>query len=149
MAVIGAGCVVAGGLVAAVTRPLGWSQGSWTAAYLVLVCGVAQYAMGRVPTRLAAAVMPAGAGWVVVGCWNLGNATVIAGTLAATPVLVDAASVLLVCALVLVWLTLRQVTADALDRVGRVAGLAYRGVLLALLVGTAVGVLLANSGYRR
>jgi hypothetical protein len=149
LGVVGAGCVVAGGLVAAVTGPLRWSQGSWSAAYLVLVAGVAQYAMGRVPTRSGAAELPAGAGWATLGCWNLGNTAVIVGTLTFHPVLVDVGSLLLVCALSAAWLTLRRVTPTALDRVGRVAGLAYRGMLLALLVGTGIGVLLANTGYRR
>ena len=39
-------CVVAGGLVAAVTGPLRLEHGSWAAAYLVLVGGVAQGALG-------------------------------------------------------------------------------------------------------
>jgi len=40
MTVGGAGCVIVGGLVAAVTGPSGLEQGSWLAAYSVLVCGV-------------------------------------------------------------------------------------------------------------
>ena len=39
---IGSLCTIAGGLVAAVTRPTGFVLGSWTAAFLVLVGGVAQ-----------------------------------------------------------------------------------------------------------
>ena len=41
------GFIVLGGLVAAVTGPLHFDRGSWLAAYLVLVCGVAQCAIGR------------------------------------------------------------------------------------------------------
>jgi hypothetical protein len=40
---VGASCVVLGGLVAAFTGPLQLTDGSWLAAYLVLVCGEAQY----------------------------------------------------------------------------------------------------------
>ena len=42
----GSSCVVVGGLVAAATGPTGFEDGSWVAAYLVLVGGVAQIALG-------------------------------------------------------------------------------------------------------
>ncbi|MCE5292393.1 MAG: hypothetical protein LLG14_24605, partial [Nocardiaceae bacterium] len=48
LVVLGMSQVILGGLVAAVTRPLALTHGSWLAAYLVLVGGVAQYTMGRV-----------------------------------------------------------------------------------------------------
>ncbi len=38
--------VIVGGLVAAVAGPLGLAQGSWLAAYLVLVCGVGGWGSG-------------------------------------------------------------------------------------------------------
>ena len=45
-------CSVAlGGLVAAVAQPLDLAHGSWLAAYLVLVGGVAQGAMGQARFR--------------------------------------------------------------------------------------------------
>ena len=47
----GIGSVVLGGLVAAVTEPLDLTHGSWVAAYLVLVGGVGQGAMGRARLR--------------------------------------------------------------------------------------------------
>ena len=89
LVVVGAGCVVLGGLVAALTGPLRLAQGSWLAAYLVLVCGVSQYAMGRVPALVAAAPTPDRCGWTQLGCWNLGNAAVVVGTLLALPAVVD------------------------------------------------------------
>ena len=45
--VAGAASIVLGGLVAAVTGPLELEHGSWAAAYLVLVSGVAQWVMGE------------------------------------------------------------------------------------------------------
>lgn len=43
---IGSACVVAGGLVAAVTGPTDFDHRSWLSVYLVLVGGVAQIALG-------------------------------------------------------------------------------------------------------
>ncbi|HEY8473153.1 MAG TPA: hypothetical protein VIL37_11050 [Natronosporangium sp.] len=130
---LGAGCVVLGGLVAAVTRPLQLTDGSWAAAYLVLVCGVAQYVMGRV---LGLPAVPGKPGWSLVAVWNLGNLAVIAGTLLEVPAIVDAGAVLLVAALGLAWLAGRAVP--------RPVGWLYRGMLLVLLVSIPVGVVLAH-----
>ena len=95
---LGALGVVLGGLVAAVTGPMDWAKGSWAAAYLVLVVGVAQYVMGRLRAVDATSDR---VGWVQVAGWNLGSLLVIGGTLVTTPLLVDLGSVLLVVALVL------------------------------------------------
>lgn len=131
---LGAVCVVLGGLVAAVTGPMGWAKGAWAAAYLVLVMGVAQYAMGRMR-----AAGPGGdrAGWVQLAGWNLGSLLVIAGTLATTPLLVDLGSVLLVVALVL---ALRARVGGAPPA----AMLAYRALLLVLAVSIPVGIVLSH-----
>ena len=50
--VLGAVAIVAGGLIAAVTRPSGFAEGPWLAAYLVLVGGVALTSLA--PRRAAA-----------------------------------------------------------------------------------------------
>lgn len=73
-------CVVAGGLVAAVTGPLHLGHGSWAAAYLVLVGGVAQGASGISQYFLAPKSY---IGWKVLAelvAWNSASAAVIAGT---------------------------------------------------------------------
>ncbi len=54
LVVVGTCCVVLGGFVAAVTGPLTLADGSWLAAYLVLVGGLAQCALGQVPSWLTA-----------------------------------------------------------------------------------------------
>jgi hypothetical protein len=87
--------VVAGGLVATVNSAAPFAHGSWAAAYLVLVGGVAQLALalGRGPAgsrRSARAELVS---------WNAGNAGVLGGVLAGWPGLVTAASVMLVAAL--------------------------------------------------
>jgi len=98
LSVAGAVCIVAGGLVAAVTGPLDLDHGSWVAAYLVLVGGVMQYVMGwsRDPST-----PPSGRGWTAVVGWNVGNALVISGVLTDRTWLVDAGSALLVLVLLI------------------------------------------------
>jgi hypothetical protein len=143
--IVGASCIVLGGLVAAFTGPLELTDGSWLAAYLVLVCGVAQYAIGRVPPRLGARAVSAGPTWAGVTCWNLGNLAVIGGTLSATPVLVDAGATLLALGLTVAWRAVRHVGPTMLrDRAGQAATWAYRVMLLGLLAGTVIGMFLAH-----
>lgn len=101
---IGIACVIAGGLVAAATAPSPSENGSWAAAYLVLVGGVAQVAFGicqagLAPQRPSARVLAT----EFVG-WNLGNAAVIAGTLIDAQSLVIIGGILLIVTLaMLVW----------------------------------------------
>jgi hypothetical protein len=94
-------CVVAGGFVAALAGPLDLALGSWAAAYLVLVAGVVQIALGGVQV----AVTPRRPGRRTLIAeylsFNAGNALVIAGTLLAAPAVVDAGGAVLVVALAL------------------------------------------------
>lgn len=145
LVVLGACCVVLGGLVAAAAGPLQLSEGSWVAAYLVLVCGVAQYAIGRASTLLAAAPSPAGRGWAMVVLWNLGNAAVIAGTVIDTPAVLDAGAALLAAGLAIAWLAVQRIDTSAVrSRAVRPVGWFYRGMLLILLISLPVGVVLAH-----
>jgi hypothetical protein len=141
--VIGGCAIVLGGLTAAATGPLDIDSGSWLAAYLVLVCGAAQYAIGRVPGRIGAPAMSGPRGWSTLACWNLGNAAVIGGTLAATPIVVDIGAGALVAALVFAWLQVQQVGVGG-RRVPRAAPWTYRLALTGLLVGSVVGMVLAH-----
>ena len=78
-------CVVAGGLVAAVTGPLHLEHGSWAAAYLVLVGGVAQGALGISQYFLAAQRF---VGWKVIAelvAWNSASAAGTGGRLTGNP----------------------------------------------------------------
>ena len=79
--IIGAICVVAGGLVAALSGPTGFEQGSWLAAYLVLVGGVAQIALGGGQAWLARRVPRARSTRIEAWSWNVGAAAVVRGTL--------------------------------------------------------------------
>lgn len=99
LAVLGAGQIILGGLVAAATAPLGLPHGSWLAAYLVLVGGVAQYVMGRAPAWFIDRPAPRSVVAQIVG-WNAGNAAVMSGTLATMPYLVDAGGLAILLVLV-------------------------------------------------
>lgn len=132
---VGAACVVAGGLVAAVTAPAPTEHGSWAAAYLVLVGGVAQIALALGQSWLAPAAPSRRllAGEYVA--WSLGNAAVLIGTLAEVPAVVDIGGALLVAALAIFAIAVRG---------GRRhwALLVYRALVVLMLVSIPVGLVL-------
>lgn len=139
MLIAGAASVVAGGLVAAVTGPTGWGDGSWVAAFLVLVAGVAQLGIGSGQAHLAVTTPTVALGTAQVVMWNVGCATVIAGTLLSSPATVAVGSAPLVATLVMSMVALR-------DRPGArrsVVLLGYRLLLLVVLVSVPIGVALA------
>ncbi|AXH97905.1 hypothetical protein DV701_04080 [Ornithinimicrobium avium] len=136
MLVLGALSVVAGGLVAAVTAPLGLAHGSWAAAYLVLVCGVASVAVGAAQTWLTARRVPSRAAAAQVLAWVAGNAGVLGGTLAGSSAVVVVGGVLLVVALLLALVAVLRVRHPLL-------GWAYRVVLAVVVVSVPVGLVLS------
>ncbi|HEY7857783.1 MAG TPA: hypothetical protein VIC82_04710 [Candidatus Nanopelagicales bacterium] len=125
--------VIVGGLVAAVTTPMGWQHGAWAAAYLVLVTGVAQIGLGLAQAVLATAPPSPAAVAVQVSGWNLGGAAVILGTLAGAPAVVSVGGVLLVACLGLLVYGVRG------GRPGRLLWI-YRVLVLVLLVSIPVGL---------
>jgi len=132
-------CVVGGGLVAAVTGPLHLEHGSWAAAYLVLVGGVAQGALGAGQYFLAPQRFT---GWKVVAelvAWNSASAAVIGGTLIGNPWVVDAGGGLLVASLALMFQTVRGPGAQP-----RWALWGYRALLVVMGVSIPIGLLLAH-----
>lgn len=131
--------VVAGGLVAAATGPLRLSLGSWVAAFLVLVVGVAQIGLGALQEGLAA--RPASDALVAgeLVAWNGGAAAVIAGTLLDAPPLVDVGGVLMVLALVLVLLGVRGSSGSP-----HWAVWVFRALVAVLLVSVPIGLVLAQ-----
>lgn len=134
LTLVGASSVIAGGVVAAVTGPFDLEKGSWLAAYLVLVSGVAQFAIGQAPAPLGAR----SSGWSLVASWNLGNAAVILGTLAGLPLLVDLGSLLLVIGLGIAAYAVRG------SGSGGVLGWAYRALLVVLIVSIPIGIVLSH-----
>lgn len=132
-------CIVAGGLVAAVTSPLHLEHGSWAAAYLVLVGGVAQGALGVSQYFLAPRRF---SGWKIVAeliAWNGASAAVIGGTLIANPWVVDAGGVLLMVSLALMFATVRGPAS--------MAGWAlwgYRALVVVVGLSIPIGLVLAH-----
>lgn len=86
--------IVIGGCVAAVNSATPFAHGSWVAAYLVLVGGVAQIALAVGRRPLSRRLSRAG-----LMLWNAGNAGVIAGVLADLSGLVSAGSTALLVGL--------------------------------------------------
>ena len=100
--VVGVVCVVAGGLVAALTAPRPTEHGTWAAAYLVLVAGVSQVGLTVGQSLLAPRGLPNRTSLAELVTWNGGNAAVLTGTLAGTVWVVDVGGGLLVVTLALV-----------------------------------------------
>jgi len=137
--IVGVCSVVAGGLVAAVAGPLALTSGSWVAAYLVLVCGVAQCAFGAAQVSLARRPLTGADFWTTLGCWNVGSAAVIVGTLIRQPIVVDVGGALLVVALIML---LRSVTPSPTR--WRTLLWLYRAMIVILLVSIPIGLTLAT-----
>lgn len=141
MRAVGGAAVLAGGIVAAVTGPLALTRGSWLAAYLVLVVGVAQYSMGAA-RRCGQGVTGVPLGWVQFGLWNLGGLAVMVGTLARTVMAVWIGSAALLVAVLLAFLVDRQ-PGDRVHPRGPLWTVAYRLLLVILAVSIPVGIVLS------
>jgi hypothetical protein len=132
---LGVALIVAGGLLAAATAPLQLERGSWLAAYLVLVGGVAQCVMSTQNRLAEAPLTRRGRRWSLLALWNGGNALIIVGTLASTLWLSIVGAIALLGALVL-----------ALDGTQharrRSAAIGLRILYLALAVSVGIGVAL-------
>lgn len=137
--VIGAVCIVVGGLVAGVSGPLRLEHGSWTAAYLVLVGGVAQIALGGGQGVLASRAPSTAVVVTESVAWNLGGAAVIGGTLVRLPVIVDLGGIMLVIALALM---IRTVRASSVRR--RWLLWTYRAMVGVILVSIPIGLVLSS-----
>lgn len=136
---IGVASVVAGGLVAAVTRPAGLAHGPWLAAYLVLVSGVAQVGLGAGQAWLAKTAPPGGTTGAELLLWNGGNLAVVAGTLVATPPIVDVGGLALLAALVLFLAGVRRAR-----RADNGLLLVYRLLTLVVALGIPIGLVLSG-----
>lgn len=140
-AVLGTGCVVAGGLVAAATAPAPSTHASWAAAYLVLVAGVAQVVLGLGQAALAPHAPSGRQAAVQAGAWNAGNAAVLAGTLTGVLPVVDLGGALLVVGLAAV---ARPVRGHRPRAGWRWAWYGFQGLVLVLLVSIPTGLVLAR-----
>lgn len=152
MVVLGGCGVVIGGLVAAVTGPLALDMGSWLAAYLVLVCGVGQYAIGTMQMRSRCRHPSAALSWAELTCWNLGNIAVMTGTLTGAAHVLEIGAVLLLITLGIALaasLNIGPTDPQAGERTAHEPRSAlldwtYRGLLVLLLISIPIGVVLAH-----
>jgi hypothetical protein len=126
--------------VAAVDSATPFGHGAWLAAYLVLVGGVSQVALG--PGRFAVG-LPRPSPRVTraqLMLWNAGGVLVPAGVLAGAPGIVTAGSVALLAALALFATGIRSVR-----RAHRTRALGYATLLAGLAVSVVVGSALADA----
>ncbi len=134
--VAGGVSIIAGGLTAAVTGPTGWERGSWVAAFLVLVAGVAQIGLGTGQAQLVAKPMSVRVAGAQCVLWNTGCVVVISGTLLSSPVAVTVGSMPLLAVLAMSF-------ASRGYRPQSHFALGYRALLALLLVSLPVGIALA------
>lgn len=135
---VGVICIIAGGAVAAVSDPFSFEQGSWLAAYLVLVGGVAQIALGAGQAALVGGALEQNSILREVLTWNLGSLGVMIGSLSGSALLTSLGGAVLAVSLGFFLLGVRP---------GRQRGpgallIIYRGlatfVLLSIPVGLAI-----------
>jgi hypothetical protein len=137
-AVSGAASIVAGGLVAAAVATAPSQLGSWTAAYLVLVGGVAQVALGIGQAWFAPRSPGRGTVTTELAGWNTGNAAVLAGTLLGAGWLADIGGVLLAAVLVVVLARIRGAVSHPPWPL-----LLYRVLIVLVLVSIPAGLVIA------
>lgn len=138
---VGSACIVAGGLVSAATAPQASEQSAWAAAYLVLVAGVVQVALGAGQALLAPRSVSPALLVAELVTWNVGNAGVLGGTLLHLAAVVDLGGALLVCCLGMVVFAVR--------RPGKVGWplWVFRALVVVVLVSIPIGLVLgATSG---
>jgi hypothetical protein len=134
------GLIIAGGLVAAVNSATPFAHGSWLAAYLVLVGGVAQLALGAAPLVLPAPVRSTWLRRAQLALWNAGIAIVAVGVFVDALAVVVAGSVVVLAALAAFAYGGGPSRPPAAVRV-----VLYRLVILALAVSVAIGGVLAGT----
>ncbi len=140
---VGLGCVVAGGVVAAVSRPTEFQLGPWVAAYLVLVGGVAQGALGAGQAWLSSSAPSRRLVRVQLVAWGVGVSATVAGQLLHVPAITSVGGLVTGCALLVF---LNSVGASA--RPPRWAFVMYRACILTVLVSTPIGLALAWMRHR-
>lgn len=136
-AITGAIAVVAGGLVAAATASVPTEKGSWAAAYLVLVVGVAQLSLGTGQALLAESLPSTRRVATEYTLFTIGNASVLAGTLSEIQFLIDLGGVALVAALVAFLLAVPRRWAPWPLTI-------YRLLIAVVLVSVPIGLVLAR-----
>lgn len=130
--------IILGGLVSAVSRPLAWDLGSWAAAYLVLVGGVAQIGLGGGQAWIADDAPDPVTAYGQVALWNLSVMATLAASLLGVPALTTVSGVATVAALAWFLIATRRVRPGP-----RWSAWVFRTVVGVVLVSTPVGVALS------
>jgi hypothetical protein len=139
-ATVAGAMIVAGGLTAAINSAAPFAHGSWLAAYLVLVCGVAQLLLGVGCLALPAPRLSARLRRAQFGMWNFGNVAVVAGVLGDAIALVAIGSMIVLGALVAFALG-----GGLIHRGSRGRVILYRIVIFVLAGSVAIGGVLAGT----
>ncbi len=137
-AVIGSLCIIGGGIVAAVSRPTDFVAGSWVAAYLVLVGGVAQILLGVGQAALTTQPVRDSTAAAEAVLWNVGVIATIGGTLASAPALTTIGGLATAAALLAFLVAVRRQG----DREIRLA-LAFQALVTVVLLSVPIGLTLA------
>ena len=112
--------------------------GSWAAAYLVLVGGVAPVALGAGPALLAPRLPGRRAVAAELAAWNAGNGAVLAGTLLGAAWHADVGGAALIVALALALAGVRGAARQPAWPL-----YLYRGLIALLLLSIPVGLVIA------
>lgn len=132
-----AGIVVAGAVSAASASAPSYTS-SWAVAYLVLVVGVSQLALGLGQSRLAAVQPSRRVVAAEAVTFNAANIAVLVGTIMVWPVLTDVGGALFIGALALfVWGVRTACTRERWLLYG------FRAVIVVLIVTTPIGLVIA------
>ncbi|WP_437582679.1 hypothetical protein ACSAGD_10475 [Paramicrobacterium sp. CJ85] len=130
--------IIIGGVVAAVTSPLSLEHGSWAAAFLVLVSGVALAALGVAQSALVADVGTGRIG-AELATWLVGSLAVLGGTLLSSPLIVDVGGILLLISAVIFIATVRRSPGSSTAAVWT-----FRIVLLIIVVSIPIGLIMSH-----
>ncbi len=135
---VGTVCTVAGGLLAAVSRPLDIGLGPWASAFLVLVGGMAPIGLMVGQSLLATAPVPARLRRGEITSWYAGVAATLVGSFVAGPAVTTLGAVLLAVALALFLAGTRSQ-----GRERRFWRGIYRALVVVVLAGAPIGAVLA------
>lgn len=140
--VAGTAYTIVGGLLAAATAYVTTEKTAWATAYIVLIGGVVQIALGAALANLAPKASES-TRWLVFALFNLGNLGVLTGQLTRTVQVTDLATVVLAASLVVALFATRRGT-DSASSVHPGWTWAFRVLLVFLAASMVVGVVLAQ-----
>ncbi len=136
---VGSTLIVSGGLVAAVTRPTDFELGPWLAAFLVLVGGVAQIALGAGQAWISRTTPSPGLVRSELATWNLAVLLTVIGSCVPLPISTLVGGVVMLAALGAFLAGVRSTAASVRARVV----VLYRAVVVVVLVSTPIGLVLS------